>query len=82
MTWEIFLGIVALFGFIVTVVKTILPLTNAVTLLTEQMKEMSEDMKAMNEKKTEAHKRLWDHNEEQDKKLEEHALRLHDLDGK
>lgn len=82
MTWEIFLGIVALFGFIVTVVKTILPLTNAVTLLTEEMKEMSEDIKAMNEKKTEAHKRLWEHNEEQDKRLDAHALRLHDLDGK
>lgn len=82
MTWEIFLGIVALFGFIVTVVKTILPLTNAVTLLTEQMKEMGDDIKELNTKKTEAHKRLWDHNDKQDKTLEEHALRLHDLDGK
>lgn len=82
MTWEIFLGIVALVGFLAAVVKPIVSLTSAVVRLTEQMKEMSEDMKAMNEKKTEAHKRLWDHNEEQDKKLEEHALRLHDLDGK
>ena len=29
MTWEIIAGIIALCGFIVTVVKTVVPLTNA-----------------------------------------------------
>ena len=82
MTWEIFLGIVALCGFILTVVKTVIPLTNAITLLTEKTAELSSKIEDMDEKKTKAHTELWEHNKEQDKRLEEHAQRLHDLDGK
>ena len=29
-----------------------------------------------------SHKRLWEHNEEQDETLQRHEQRLHDLDGK
>ena len=82
MTWEIFLGIVALFGFLVAVVKPIVSLTSAVVRLTDRIDVLAAEMAEMDEKKTEAHRRLWDHNDVQDKKLEEHALRLHDLDGK
>ena len=28
------------------------------------------------------HKRIWDHNDEQDEQLQDHNIRLHDLDGK
>ena len=31
---------------------------------------------------TESHRRLWEHNTEQDKVLQNHEQRLHDLDGK
>ena len=82
MTWEIFLGLVALLGFIGTIVKTVVPLTNAITLLTEKTEELSGKMEALDAKKTKAHTELWAHNKEQDKKLEEHSQRLHDLDGK
>lgn len=82
MTWEIFLGIVALCGFIATVVKTVVPLTNAVTLLTERIESLSEQVNALDEKKTAAHGKLWAHNEVQDDMLKNHEQRLHDLDGK
>lgn len=82
MTWDIFLGIVALFGFVVTVVKTILPLTTAVTSLTEQMKEVGEDIKELNQREREKRRELWKHNDAQDKRLDNHAKRLHELDGK
>ncbi len=82
MTWEIVAGMVTLLGFVITVVKTVIPLTNAITLLTEKTAELSSKMEDMDEKKTKAHTELWAHNKEQDKRLEEHAQRLHDLDGK
>ena len=82
MTWEIVAGMVTLLGFVISVVKTVIPLTNAITLLTEKTAELSSKMEDMDEKKTKAHTELWAHNKEQDKRLEEHAQRLHDLDGK
>lgn len=82
MTWEIFLGIAALFSFIVTAIKTILPLTNAVAILTEQVGKLEKTMKEVEEDKREAHRRIWNHNDEQDKRLNNHEQRLHDLDGK
>ena len=82
MTWEIFLGIVAVFSFVVTAVKTILPLTNAVAVLTAQVGKLEQTMKDVESDKKEAHRRIWQHNDEQDERLERHEQRLHDLDGK
>ena len=69
-------------GFVLTVLKSVLPLTNAMTRLTEQIDLMTEQMQKLDEKKSEAHKKLWLHNEEQDTILLQHEMRLHDLDGK
>lgn len=82
MNWDIFLGLVTLLGFIGAIVKTVVPLTNAITLLTEKTEELSGKITELDEKKTKAHTELWAHNKEQDKRLDEHSRRLHDLDGK
>lgn len=82
MTWEIVAGMVTFAGFLITVVKTVVPLTNAVTRLTERIDALGEQVDELDEKKTEAHKRLWNHNDEQDEMLQNHEQRLHDLDGK
>ena len=82
MNWDIFLGLVTLLGFIGAIVKTVVPLTNAITLLTEKTEELSGKITELDAKKTKAHTELWAHNKEQDKRLDEHSLRLHDLDGK
>ena len=82
MTWDIVAGIVLLAGFIITIVKTIIPLTNALTRLTVRIDSLAEQVDTLDEKKTEAHKRLWSHNENQDAMLQNHEQRLHDLDGK
>ena len=82
MTWDIVAGIVLLAGFIITIVKTIIPLTNALTRLTERIDSLAEQVDTLDEKKTEAQKRMWSHNENQDAMLQNHEQRLHDLDGK
>ena len=82
MTWEIVAALIALAGFIITVVKTVVPLTNAVTRLTERIDSLAEQVDEMEGKKSEAHRRLWSHNDTQDAMLQNHEQRLHDLDGK
>ena len=93
MTWEVVVGIGTLCGFVVAIVKTVIPLTNAITILTEKTEDLSEKLVektedlskklgSLDERKTKAHTELWLHNKEQDKRLDEHAQRLHDLDGK
>lgn len=82
MTWEIVAGIVILAGFIITVVKTVIPLTNAVTRLTDQIVFVTGKVDEMDKQKKEEHKEIHEHNKKQDAMLQNHEQRLHDLDGK
>ena len=41
MTWETIAGLITLCGFIITIIKTVIPLTNAITLLTEKTEEIT-----------------------------------------
>jgi len=82
MTWEIVLGIIALFSFGVAVVKPIVSLTNAITLLNANCEALANQFKKFDKDNHDSHKRLWDHNNGQDEILREHGQRLHDLDGK
>lgn len=82
MTWDIVAGIVLLAGFIITVVKTIIPLTNAVTRLTDQIVFVMGKMNEMDKQKKEEHKEIHEHNKLQDAMLQNHEQRLHELDGK
>lgn len=82
MTWEIFLGIVVLVSFLVTVGKIVASLIKALTELTMTVKELSAKFDESEKKKDESHKKIWSHEGIQDKWLRNHENRLHDLDGK
>lgn len=82
MTWEIFLGIVAVVTFVITIVKTVIPLTNAITRLTDKFENLDAKVEEFEDDSVKAHDELWAHNDKQDVILQEHAMRLHDLDGK
>lgn len=82
LTWDIVAGIVLLAGFIITVVKTVIPLTNAVTRLTDQIVFVTGKVDEMDKQKKEEHKEIHEHNKVQDAMLQNHEQRLHDLDGK
>ena len=82
MTWEIALGIIALATFLITVGKIVAGLVKALTELTITVKELSAKFDASERKKTESHKKIWEHEGIQDKWLRNHEDRLHDLDGK
>lgn len=82
MTWEIAVGLFALVTFVITVIKTVVPLTNAITRLTDKFENLDAKVDEIEDDGAKAHDELWEHNDKQDKMLAEHAMRLHDLDGK
>ena len=81
--------IIALFGLIVTVIINISKFASAVSKiemtlnhLNEVLKELKEEFKETREETTLKRKRLWAHNEKQDKILDEHELRIIKLENK
>ena len=82
MTWEIALGIFTLVGFLITIATLVAKLVAAMTKLTITVSELSQKFGEAEEQKRESHKRIWEHESEQDKWLRNHEDRLHDLDGK
>lgn len=76
MTWEIVVGIIALFSFLVSVITPLTKLTRIMTELTISVEGLKEAIKQMGDKNTESHKRIWEHNTEQDELLENHEKRI------
>lgn len=82
MTWEIFLGIVALVGFCVTIATPLMRLSKTMTELNVNMQNLNQAMNTLTANNTESHKRIWTHNEEQDEKLENHEKRITKIETK
>ena len=82
MTLETIIGLTTLVGFIITIVKTFVPLIKAITRLTDKLESLEGKVDEINTSKNEEHKELWAYNDKQDEILQDHAMRLHDLDGK
>lgn len=82
MTWEILLGLITLVGFGATIVKPIINLTSSITKLDITFSALTDKFKRFDEGNAKSHESLWEYNEKQDETLEEHSLRLHDLDRK
>lgn len=76
MTWEIALGIITFFGFVVSVVTPITKLTKIMTELSVSVGNLKNSIDQINSKNTESHRRIWEHNEEQDEKIEDHEKRI------
>lgn len=69
MTWEIFLGIVALIGFAVSVGTPILKLNTNIVKLNSSIDSLKDSIGNIDKKNTEEHAELWKHNDEQDTKI-------------
>lgn len=82
MTWEIFLGIVALVGFCVTIATPLMKLSKTMTELNVNMQNLNQAMNTLTANNTESHRRIWAHNEEQDERLENHEKRITKIETK
>lgn len=76
MTWEIFLGIVALVSFGIAIVTPITRLTKTMTELTIGVQSLKEAIGDIVLKNNKSHTRLWEHNGKQDTILDNHEKRI------
>ena len=82
MTWEIFLGIVALVGFVISLATPLMKLSKTMTELNVNMQNLNKAMNVLTANNTESHRRIWQHNEEQDEKIENHEKRITKIETK
>lgn len=80
--WDIVKDIVVLAGLIMTVTTPLLKLNTSITQLKALLDSVTKNVQENDRSNSANHKRLWEHNEEQDEILQNHGMRLHDLDGK
>lgn len=83
MGWgEVIAILVTLVGLFLTVGKPIIELNKNITTLNVTVKQNSSDIKDQQTKAHEAHEKLWDHNDVQDKQLADHEKRIYVLEQK
>ena len=80
MTWEIFLGIVALIGFIITVMTPIIKLNTSITKLNIALEALQTSMNKIDNDNTESHRRIWNHNDSQDALIDDHEKRISNIE--
>ena len=82
MEWTTVTVIIALVGLGAAVIKPMVSLTQSITKLTVVVERLERELDEQSEHSRESHKRLWDHNEEQDNRLDDHERRIHDMEHK
>ena len=80
--WTIVTVIIALVGLFVTVAAPIIRQTKAMTKLDTTMETLSEKLTQLESRNTDAHRRIWERNEEQDKTLHNHEVRIVKLEDR
>lgn len=74
--WEVMGVLIAVVGFLATLIKPIVKLTSSVTKLTTVVERLSEDTEEQKNRSAEVHSRLWAHNDAQDERLNDHETRI------
>jgi cell division protein FtsL len=80
MTWEIFLGIVALVGFIISVTTPLMKLNTSITKLNNSVDVLKSAIDRIDTENEESHKRIWKHNDEQDEIIAEHSRKINNIE--
>lgn len=87
--WIVVTALGTLVGLFLTVGKPIINLNKTMTTLnvnvehnSQELKELKEDFKSQRDNAKESHQRLWDYNDKQDAKIQDHETRLGILEHK
>lgn len=80
--WAVVGVIVVLVGLFATVGAPIIKLISSITKLTVTVDNLRENVESFTRRNTDAHRRLWDHNEKQDAELNDHKGRIERLEGR
>lgn len=82
MEWQAVTVIITLGGFLLAIVAPIVKLNTIITRLATLVDSMQKSQDEASVKNTESHRRLWEHNAEQDGKITNHETRIGRLEGR
>lgn len=80
--WGVVGVLIALVGFVFTLVKPILTLNTTITQLTEIVKRLQSDVEELTTRNSSAHARIFDRLEKDEKDLANHEMRITVLEKK
>lgn len=80
--YEVIVIVVGLLTTALTIGAPVIKLNTAITRLIVKLDSLGKDMSDLELHNHESHKRLWDHNDEQDVKLADHETRLSVIEKK
>lgn len=78
--WNVVLVLAELIGLFVLVGKPILTLNKTIAEFNTELKNMKDRVKTLETEKHDAHNELWQHNDLQDEKLNDHETRIRVLE--
>lgn len=81
MSWEIFLGIVALVGFLITVSTPMLKLNTSITKLNETINSIKDIVNKNDETNKQSHQRIYDRLDGHDRMINGHNERLSNMES-
>lgn len=76
MTWEIFVGLTVVIGFIITVSKPVFQIAKTLATLNLNFINLKETITNIVTENTESHKKLWDSLDNAFEKIDDHEKRL------
>lgn len=79
--WSVVGVIIALFGFVVAIVKPIITLNTTITELTQIVRRLQSDVEELTTRNSSAHARIFDRMEQDEKILTDHSTRLKILEN-
>lgn len=80
MTWEIFLGIVAIITFIITITGPMLKLNTSITKLNDSVDVIKSALDRIEKDNEDSHKKIWEHSDEQDEIIAEHSRKINNIE--
>ena len=80
--WTVVVALGVLCSLGAAIIRPIVSLTRAITQLTVTVDELQKDLSDFASKNHDSHARLWQHNEKQDARLDEHERRLNTVEGR
>ena len=82
MEWQVVGVIVVLVGLVGSIIGPVIKLNSSITRLTVTMERLVKDVDVIKENSHDAHQRLWEKNDEQDKIINDHETRITSLEKK
>ena len=82
MEWQVVTVIIALVGLVTAIAAPLIRLNNSITKLTVMLDQALERLTKQEENSHISHKRIWDKNEDQDKRLNDHEKRISFIERK